>query len=79
MANLIGRVQGFRKSGSRRNQEATRLGDGSVLARVATWRTFAQIYMRADGSGYVMVTREPNHGRIHSSEWGPEGAQHGHL
>jgi len=70
MANLISRCQGFRKSGSPRNKESTRLGDGSVRAEAATWRTFASVAMSADGSGYATIYRDGK--MMHSHTWGKE-------
>ncbi len=58
MAACIARAQGFTKSGDARNNETTRLGSGSVTVQAATWRTFVDVTVFADGSGLVTVRRQ---------------------
>lgn len=58
MAATIARAQGFQKDGSAKNSEATRLGHGYSTAKAATWRTFAEVTVWADGHGEVEVKRD---------------------
>lgn len=68
MAATIARATGYDKSG--RAKETTRLGSHSARGDANTWHTFATCYVEADGSGYVMVTRDGK--TIHEFSWGPE-------
>jgi len=70
MARVYSSCQGFRKSGSARNQLATRLGDGSVVTHAQTWQTFGKLSMFADGSWHVKITR--NDTTLLEQEGGPE-------
>ncbi len=58
MAATIARAQGFQKNGSAKNSEATRLGHGYSVAKAATWRTFAEVTVWADGRVEVEVKRD---------------------
>ena len=68
MANLLSSCQGFRKSGKARNEEATRLGDSSVVVRAQTWQTFVRVYMSKNGSGILTLTRKGEEPRVFSWE-----------
>lgn len=70
MAALISRCQGFRKSGSARNKQATRLGDGSVYVAAATYHTFCRLDLNADGSGSLVITQDGE--VIHRHSWQAE-------
>lgn len=69
MAATIARAIG---EDSSRTKEATRLGSRSATGEANTWRTFASVTTRADGSGYVEVKRDGV--VIHRAEWDPECA-----
>lgn len=56
MAATIATAIGIDKSGS--TKEATRLGSHSSIGKAATYRTFAEVGVNADGSGYVVVRRD---------------------
>lgn len=47
-----------------------RLGSRAALGRASTWHTKAVAYVKADGSGYILVTRDGL--LLHSFEFGPE-------
>ena len=70
MAATIARAQGFTKNGMAKNREATRLGGGGVRAQAATWHTFADVTMNANGSGNVTVKR--NGEILHTFAWDVE-------
>ena len=67
MANTIAIARGYDSS---RVKEATRLGSREAQAEANTWRTFAKVVVRADGSGYVVVKRD--NVDIVMQQWGPE-------
>ena len=56
MAATIAKAIGYTQQG--RTSEATRLGSGSAEGQANTWRTFATVYIRPDGSGEVEVRRD---------------------
>ena len=58
MAATIAKAQGFTKDGHPKNSEATRLGGGYSVAKAATWRTFAEVIIFADGHGVLEVKRD---------------------
>lgn len=76
MAATRGTVQGFQKDG--RPQQSTlpsALGHGSVEATANTWRTFSDVYIRADGSGEFTLRRIVPGGKrevLHSFTWDAE-------
>lgn len=55
MANTIATAIG---SDSSRDKSETRLGSVSSTGKAATYRTFAEAFVRKDGSGYVEVKRD---------------------
>lgn len=61
MANVYGRMQGFRYSGYPRNEEVTRCGDGAIEANLETWEGKVSVYLRQDGQFSVEIG--PKHGR----------------
>lgn len=67
MANTIAKAIGY---DSARVKETHRLGSVAASAEAATWRTFAHVYVRASGSGYVTVIRDGV--TIHRFEFGKE-------
>ena len=68
MAATIAHARGYDKSG--RVKETHRLGSMASEAEAATYRTFAIVHVRRDGSGEVQVKRD---GRvIHAWTFGPE-------
>jgi len=70
MANVIAKARGYRKSGAPRQQnEVTALGDASVHVEGNTWQTFANIDMKADGSGTFTITRN---GKTYRILWNTE-------
>ena len=68
MAATIAKATGYDKSG--RVKEVHRLGHHSAAAEAATWRTFAKVWVRADGRGYVEVTRDGE--TLHRFDFGQE-------
>ena len=54
MAATRGLVWGYDKS---RTKERSTLGSVSCEATVATWNTFIESYIRADGTGHVRIKR----------------------
>lgn len=72
MANTIARARGFRANGRPQAAEATRLGHGAAEAEANTWRTMTKTHVEADGSGFVVVTRDGE--TIHFHRFGPEAA-----
>lgn len=76
-ANVVARARGYRKDGTARAAEATRLGDSAAQAVAATGRTHGEMTVFADGSGAVEVWQN---GRvIHRFAWGSENVQPGVL
>lgn len=69
MAALIGTIRGDRV---RHNSTArsTRLADRTLNVHADTWRTFAEVEMDADGSGWVTV-RQNGRTILHAS-WSNE-------
>lgn len=53
-----------------RCKETHRLGSKAAEAQANTWRTFATVLIRADGSGEVYVKRDDT--VLHAFQWGPE-------
>jgi hypothetical protein len=47
-----------------------RLGSRQARGEANTWRTFAQVTIMPDGSGYVTVERDGV--KLIDKEWGPE-------
>lgn len=71
MAALMGTLRGYRKSGvPRQVNPVTALGDGSLTAKAATWRTFVETTLHADGSGVIEVRQNGN--VIHRFGFGSE-------
>lgn len=70
MAATIATAYGIDRS---RTKEAHRLGSQAARCQAATWRTFADVSVNADGSGSVEVKRDGV--VIHSFEFGPEEAR----
>jgi hypothetical protein len=68
MAALIGKV-----NADHGRAEAHRLARRRMDVQAATWRTFADVTLLPDGSGYVEVRQDS--AVIHRHEWGPEGQQ----
>ena len=68
MANTIAIAQGFDKSG--RVKRTSRLGSEAAEGHANTWRTFASVYTKADGSVYVSVRRDG--ATVHTFNLGPE-------
>ena len=71
MAATIARARGFTKDGDPRSEEATRLGGGHAEAQVATFATFADTTIWADGSGSFTL-KDKHGGKIYEHRWGPE-------
>ncbi len=71
MVATIARAQGFQKDGNPKNGEATRLGHGHAEAQVATFSTFADSTIWADGSGYFTL-KDGQGQTIHEYRWEPE-------
>mgnify|MGYP001578497769 CR=1 FL=1 len=71
MSATIARAQGFKKDGMPQNKDVTRLGQGGVRTVAATWHTFCEVQMNADGSGQVILRRD-GHGRLDGFNFGPE-------
>jgi hypothetical protein len=69
MAATIARATGHDRS---RSKETHRLGSEWADASAATWRTFATVTVRKDGSGVVSVIRDNS--PIHAFTFGPESA-----
>ncbi len=67
MAKTIATATGNDKT---RTKETHRLGSVSSSGEAATWRTFANVTIFADGHGFVEVIRD--YKVIHRHEWGPE-------
>ncbi len=67
MANC--RVLAYGHSGER-TTEVSRLGSQSVEADAATWHTHARVWVKADDSGRVKVTRDEV--TLHVYTFGPE-------
>lgn len=67
MAHCIAFATGIDKS---RVKKTSRLGSIAAEAEAATYRTFAVVHVRADGSGEVQVKRDGI--AIISEEFGPE-------
>jgi len=67
MANTIAKAFGHDNN---RSKETHRLGSKASTAEANTWRTFSKTHVNANGSGYVMITRDGE--VLHSYEWGPE-------
>ncbi len=55
MANTIAIATGY---DSTRTKETHRLGSIKAQAEANTWRTFARVLTRADGTVHVTVTRD---------------------
>lgn len=70
MANTIAIATGTDKNG--RQKETHRLGSHNAMAQANTWRTYATVYVQADGSGYALVIR--NGQTLSKFEFGPEDA-----
>lgn len=59
MAATRATAQGFRRNGNGAQQkQQTALGRGSVETHADTWRTFAAVTMRANGSGEFELRRD---------------------
>lgn len=56
MANTIATATGSDRTG--RTKETHRLGSESAYGRAATWHTDARAFVRADGSGSLMLLRD---------------------
>jgi hypothetical protein len=70
MAALRGTIRGDRVRANS-TARSTRLADRTLNVHADTWRTFAEIEMHADGSGWVRVRQD---GRtIHQHGWDAEG------
>ena len=70
MAATRARCQGFCESGNAQNGIASRLGRGHAWAEAATWRTFVNVLVHADGTTRVEIKRD---GKLLSvDELGPE-------
>lgn len=67
MAKTIAEATGYDTT---RQKVTHRLGSQAAEARAATWRTFATAYVKADGSGYVLVQR--NSQTLHKYEFDSE-------
>lgn len=67
MANTIARCWGYDRS---RIKEDHRLGSVAAAAEVATWHTEARVYITANGSGNVCITR--NGHTLHTFTFGSE-------
>lgn len=67
MANTIARATGHDSS---RSKETTRLGSRSAQTQAATWRTFVDAEVWADGRVQITVKRDG--AVIHSFDLGPE-------
>ena len=70
MAATIARAKGYDSS---RSKEVHRLGSEQAWAQAATWRTFAEVEVRRDGSGMVRVLRDG--AELHRFGFGPEDSQ----
>lgn len=70
MAATTARAQGITKHSTTQNQEVSRIGHGAAKASVPTWRTFVNVYIRADGAGDVEIRRDGK--LIHAFEFDPE-------
>ena len=70
MAATIARAQGFHKNGRAQNAQITRLGHGEAFASANTWQTFANVLVRANGSGEIEVRQ--NGKLLHAITFGPE-------
>lgn len=55
MAKTIAKATGLDES---RSKEVHRLGSRASKAEANTWRTFSEIHMNADGSGYFRLFRD---------------------
>ena len=55
MAATRGIVWGYDKT---RTKERSTLGSAACEASVATWNTFIESFIRADGTGYVTIKRD---------------------
>jgi hypothetical protein len=67
MAATIATATGHDRS---RSKATHRLGSEWADATAATWRTFATVTVRKDGSGVVSVIRDGT--TIHAFDFGPE-------
>lgn len=68
MAKCIAYCTGYDRS---REKTDHRLGSVAAEGRAATWETFAEAFVRADGSGHVQVKRGGE--TIHYFEFPAEG------
>lgn len=55
MANTIAQAWGIDRT---KVKETHRLGHEAAKVQAATWRTFAEATVRADGSGFVEIRRD---------------------
>ena len=72
MAKTIAYAYGLDAS---RTKSAHRLGSRAAETRAATWRTFATVHMRADGSGWFQLMRDGHvidPTTLGTGKWGPE-------
>jgi len=67
MAATIAHATGYDKT---RIKRVHRLGHDASEASADTWRTFAKVFVRKDGSGYVCIERDG--AALHRFEFGPE-------
>jgi hypothetical protein len=67
MAATIAHARGY---DSARVKETHRLGSCLSWVQAATWRTFAEAEVYADGRGFVRVLRDGH--EVHRFEFGPE-------
>jgi hypothetical protein len=72
MAKTIARAIGYDNG---RRKETHRLGSVSSFAEAATWRTFAQAEVKADGSGFIRVVRDGQ--TMFGWDFGPESEKLG--
>lgn len=68
MAATIAKAFGYDSS---RVKETHRLGSQASRVEANTWRTFAEAFVAADGSGFVSVTRDGE--TFHKFYFDPEG------
>ena len=68
MAALIGK-----DNSDQGRTETHRVAHRRIDVQAATWRTFADVSVFPDGSGWVEVRQ--NETLVHRYQWGPEGRQ----
>ena len=67
MAATIAKAHGY---GPNKTSSTSRLGHRAASAEAKTWKTFAQIHINQDGSGYFELKRD---GKIVTTfDWEPE-------